>query len=159
MPASRSARAITFAPRSCPSSPTFAITTRTRPAIRRRASRATRPTPPSAHRTSLRGSRRPSRRRRSPEAGSCRAARRPPSAVRAPPPPPAQRPHPLDLLALERRVDLEQRRLVVLVDGEPVDADDHALPRLDLLLVAKRRLRDLALEEVVLDRGPQHRKT
>src|SRR6185503_19918659 len=30
---------------------------------------------------------------------------------------------------------------------------DHALPRLDLGLVAVRRLGDLALEEVVLDRG------
>src|SRR5436309_1866542 len=69
MPASRSARAITFAPRSWPSRPTFAITTRVLPAIRRPASRATRPRPPGARRTSRPSSRPPSRPRRSAAAG------------------------------------------------------------------------------------------
>ena len=37
--------------------------------------------------------------------------------------------------------------------GEGVDADDHALARLDLLVPAERRLLDLALDEALLDRS------
>ena len=46
-------------------------------------------------------------------------------------------------------------QLDVLLPGllEAIDAHDHALARLDLLLVAERRLLDLALDEALLDRG------
>ena len=64
----------------------------------------------------------------------------------------AQRLHALDLLLLERRVDAEDVELLSSVELVPVDADDHALPRLDLRLVAEGRFGDLALEEVLLDR-------
>ena len=59
---------------------------------------------------------------------------------------------PLELAALGLGVEPVQldRLLVVLV--EAVDADDHALARLDLLLVAERRLLDLVLDEALLDR-------
>src|SRR5207237_4186574 len=60
--------------------------------------------------------------------------------------------HALDLAALERRVDAKDRRRGVLLGDEAVDADDDAIARLDLLLVAERRLCDLPLEEVLLDR-------
>ena len=43
-------------------------------------------------------------------------------------------------------------RLLVSL-GEAVDADDHALARLDFLLPAERRLLDLLLHEALLDRG------
>src|SRR5206468_5160554 len=64
-----------------------------------------------------------------------------------------ERPDALDLLALELRVDAEDRNRLVLVDLVVVDGDDDALLGLDLGLVAERRFRDLALEEVVADRG------
>ena len=59
---------------------------------------------------------------------------------------------PVDLLLLERRVDLEDRDRLLVLEDVAVHADDDALPRLDLGLVAVRRLGDLALEEVLLDR-------
>ena len=59
----------------------------------------------------------------------------------------------VDLLLLERLVDLEDRDRRLVLVHVAVHADDDALPRLDLRLVAERRLGDLALEEVVLDRG------
>src|SRR5215212_11123248 len=59
----------------------------------------------------------------------------------------------LDLLALERRVDAQDRDPVALVAlGEGVDADDLAAPLVDLLLEAEARLGDLALRVVALDR-------
>ena len=42
---------------------------------------------------------------------------------------------------------------LLLTLGEAVDADDHALAGLDLLLPAERRLLDLRLHEALLDRG------
>ncbi len=63
----------------------------------------------------------------------------------------AERLHPVDLLALERRVDVEELELLFVGLLVTIDADDHALSGLDLALVAERRLGDLALEEVLLD--------
>src|SRR4051794_24731359 len=58
----------------------------------------------------------------------------------------------LDLLALQRRVDAENLDLLLVLLDVPVDADDDALLLLDFGLVAERRLGDLPLEEVLLDR-------
>src|SRR5712691_3724465 len=65
---------------------------------------------------------------------------------------PAQGAHALDLLALEGGVDAQELDRPLLLELVAVDAYDDALLRLDLRLVAERRLRDLALEEVLLDR-------
>src|SRR5262245_14509521 len=65
----------------------------------------------------------------------------------------AERLDPVDLLALERRVDAEDLRRLLVLELVAVDAHDDALTRLDLALVAERGLGDLALEEVFLDRG------
>ena len=59
---------------------------------------------------------------------------------------------PVDLLLLERGVDLEDRDRLLVLEDVAIHADDDALPGLDLGLVAVRRLGDLALEEVLLDR-------
>src|SRR5215216_5731659 len=64
----------------------------------------------------------------------------------------AQRPHALDLLALERGIDPQELDRSFLVELVAVDADDDALLRLHLGLVAERGVGDLALEEVLLDR-------
>ena len=65
---------------------------------------------------------------------------------------PAERAHALDLLVLQRRVDPQDLQRPLVVELVPVDADDDPLSRLDLRLVPKRRLGDLPLEEVLLDR-------
>ncbi len=59
---------------------------------------------------------------------------------------------PLELAALGRRVDPLQLGLGVVVLGEAVDADDHALAALDLALPLERGLLDLVLDEAGLDR-------
>src|SRR6185437_2477033 len=58
----------------------------------------------------------------------------------------AERLHPVDLLALERRIDLEDLKLALFVELVAVDADDDPLLPLDLRLVAERGFCDLALE-------------
>ena len=60
---------------------------------------------------------------------------------------------PLQLAPLGVRVDPEQLDLLRVVLDEAVDADDHPLARLDLLVPAERRFLDLALDEALLDRG------
>src|SRR5439155_610833 len=137
MPASRSARAMILAPRSCPSRPGLATTTRIFPATARslrllrvellRAVRWKRPELGGEIGMPLEGS------------VDNRLH--------------AQGLHALDLFLLESRVDAEEidRLLVLLLVA--VDADDHALAALDLGLVAEARLGDLALLEVLLDRG------
>ena len=59
---------------------------------------------------------------------------------------------PLELAALRGRVEPVQLDRFLLRLVELVDADDHALARLDLLLVPERRLLDLLLDEALLDR-------
>src|SRR5919197_1762935 len=59
----------------------------------------------------------------------------------------------LDLLALERRVDPQDLDLLLVLELVANDAHDDPLPLLDLVLVPERGIRDLALEEVLLDRG------
>src|SRR5437763_3565552 len=59
----------------------------------------------------------------------------------------------LDLLLLERRVDAQDVELRLVVELVAVDADDDPTFSLDLSLIPERRLGDLALEEVLLDRG------
>src|SRR5207249_8860338 len=67
--------------------------------------------------------------------------------------PPRSHPRrPLELPLLPRRVEPMQLDVLFLALVEAVDADDHALARLDLLLVAERGLLDLALDEALLDR-------
>ena len=63
---------------------------------------------------------------------------------------------PLALAALALGIDLEELDAPVLVLGEAVHADDDALARLDLGLVAERRSLDLALDEA-LPRSPRPR--
>src|SRR5215218_2387352 len=65
----------------------------------------------------------------------------------------AQRPDAIHLLLLERPVDGEDLDLLLIGILVAIDADDHALPGFDLGLVPERRVGDLALEEVLLDRG------
>src|SRR5205807_204791 len=59
---------------------------------------------------------------------------------------------PFDLLRLERLVDLEELERPLLLLHVAVHADDDPLAALDLGLVAERRVGDLPLEEVLLDR-------
>ena len=59
---------------------------------------------------------------------------------------------PLELAALDRWVEAVQLDLLLLGLGEAVDADDHALARLDLLVPAEGGVLDLALDEALLDR-------
>ena len=59
---------------------------------------------------------------------------------------------PLELAPLRLRVEAVQLDVLLLVLGEAVDADDHALARLDLLVPAERGVLDLALDEALLDR-------
>src|SRR6185312_2861564 len=58
---------------------------------------------------------------------------------------------PLELPLLRRRIEAVQLDRLLLALGEPVDADDHALPGLHLLLPAECRLLDLVLDEAPLD--------
>src|SRR5690349_11815980 len=143
MPASRSARAMILAPRSCPSRPGFATTTRIFPAIapeptsedRRFAPRA----PDLAQRVAHLSHRHvgarglhdrlhqvavvvgrvllQARERRS---GSRRVALRPHCL------------HALDLLLLERGIDAKDLDRLLLLDLVSVDADDDSLAALDL---------------------------
>src|SRR5262249_42760330 len=62
-------------------------------------------------------------------------------------------PQPLDLIPLERRVDLEESRSDLLLLPKGVDPDDDPPPCLDLLLSEVGRLFDLAGLESRLDRG------
>src|SRR4029078_10655167 len=66
--------------------------------------------------------------------------------------PGSKRLHSVDLLLLECRVDAQDLERPLVLEFVAVDADDDPLLRLDLGLVLERRLRDLALEEVLLDR-------
>ena len=59
---------------------------------------------------------------------------------------------PLDLVGLERRVDLQQIRVVVITLGVGVHPDDLAHPRLKLGLILERRVGDLSLRIAALDR-------
>ncbi len=59
----------------------------------------------------------------------------------------------LDLLGLEGGVDAEDLDRLLVVVPVAVDADDDALAGLDLGLVAEGGVGDLALHEVLLDRG------
>src|SRR5436305_1499419 len=65
----------------------------------------------------------------------------------------AQGLHSRRLLGLERRIDAMDLDLQLALGLVAVDADDHAFLCLHLALVAERRLGDLRLEEVLLDRG------
>src|SRR5438105_10231500 len=58
----------------------------------------------------------------------------------------------VDLPPLERRIDLEDLDRLLVLERVAVHADDDPLLRLDLRLVAERCIRDLTLEEVLLDR-------
>src|SRR5688500_7661894 len=58
----------------------------------------------------------------------------------------------LDLLPLESGVDLEDLEGPLVLQLVAVDADDDPLAAFDLLLVPERRVRDLSLREVLLDR-------
>src|SRR4051812_29820409 len=59
---------------------------------------------------------------------------------------------PADLLALQRRVDVQDRRLAVVALGVAVDADHDLLAGVDALLQLERRVGDLPLRVVALDR-------
>ena len=66
------------------------------------------------------------------------------------------RPHPrrsLELTPLRVGIEAVQLDVLLLGLGEAVDADDHALARLDLLVPAEGGVLDLALDEALLDRG------
>ena len=52
---------------------------------------------------------------------------------------------PLDLLALQRGIDVQDRRLTVIPFGERVDADDNPPAGVDLTLKCVAGVRDLAL--------------
>src|SRR5581483_136409 len=60
---------------------------------------------------------------------------------------------PLELAPLDRRIEAVELDLLGPLLLVAVDADDHALARLDLRAVAVRRVLDLALGEPGLDRG------
>ena len=60
--------------------------------------------------------------------------------------------HAADLLALHLGVDAMDRRLAVVALGVAVDADDDLIVIVDLLLQLERRVGDLALRVVALDR-------
>src|SRR5215468_5637085 len=163
MPASRSARAMILAPRSCPSRPGFATTTRIFPAIgpeptsedRRLAPRA----PDLAQRVAHLAHRHVGARGRQHglhevavgvgrillQAGERRLSR---GRVA----PFAHRLHARDLLSLQSRVDAEDLERLLLLHLVAVNADDDSLAALDLRLVAEARLCDLTLHEVLLDR-------
>src|SRR3954453_9154723 len=140
IPASRNARAITFAPRSCPSRPGFATTTLIFPAIGRiLEDRRLAPDAPHiaegvahlAHRDVGAGAgddRLHQVRVTRGGAFELRERRLDRTGV----PPRADALHPLDLLLLERRVDAEDLELRLIVELVSVDADDHALLLLDL---------------------------
>jgi len=59
----------------------------------------------------------------------------------------------LHLIALERRIVRRWNHGRLLAIGKLVDANDHLLPRFDLLRVGESGLLDLALDEALLDRG------
>src|SRR5690242_14609578 len=161
IPASRSARAMIFAPRSCPSRPGFAITTLIFPAIavtledRRLAPDA----PDLPERVAHLAERHECARAHHDRVHEIRVALRGPLEL-------GERildggrvavgthgAHPLDLLALERGIDAEDLERQLVLELVAVDADDDALAALHLRLVAVRRLGDLPLHEVLLDRG------
>src|SRR5579884_3084957 len=164
IPASRSARAITFAPRSCPSSPAFATITRSGRAgalvavmlelgrLRVAAVHAHHRVDDLAfggdrldaidqvrHDVGFAGA-------RALERGKRRFYRGGVAAL-------AHALHRARLAALDLHADLQQvGRLDFVRPLERVDADDHALARLDRALVAVRRVGDLALRVAGLDR-------
>src|SRR5579884_4221494 len=160
MPASRRARAMIFAPRSWPSRPGFATTTRIFPAIRASledgglapgAPHVAERVAHLAHRDVGAGAGHDRLHQvRVAFGGTAEVGERPldRGGVAAG----AQCPDTFDLLALERGVDAQDLGLLLLFDLVAVDADDHPLPGLDLGLVAEARFGDLALEEVLLDR-------
>src|SRR5712691_8044354 len=59
----------------------------------------------------------------------------------------------LGLLLLDGRVDAQRLIVLIVSMGEPVDADDHARPRVDLARDVIGRPLDLCLLEAALDRG------
>ena len=59
---------------------------------------------------------------------------------------------PVDLALLDDRVDVQQVRLLLVGRDVLVDPDDHAVAGLDLLLMAERRVGELALEVPRVDR-------
>src|SRR5204863_6322872 len=161
MPASRRARAMIFAPRSWPSRPGFAMTTRIFAATaltledRRLAPDTPHVSQRVAHLAHRQVRARSGQDRLHQVRVSCRAALElgerllGSGGVAARP----HRTNALDLLLLERGIDAQDLERRLVVELVTVDADDHALPGLDLGLVAVRRLCDLSLHEVVLDRG------
>src|SRR4051812_935832 len=60
--------------------------------------------------------------------------------------------HSVDLLALERRVDVQELDRALVEVPVVVDADDDPFRALDLLLQPERGVGDLALREALLDR-------
>src|SRR5215471_16690379 len=164
MPASRSARAMIFAPRSCPSRPGFATTTRIFPAIAPEATSSEdgglAPGAPDLAQRVAHLAHRDVRARRlhdrlhevaavvgrvllQPRDRGLRSRR-----VASPP----HRLDTFDLLLLERRIDAEDLDRLLLLHLVAVHSDDDPLAALDLGLVAEARLGDLALHEVLLDR-------
>src|SRR3954449_3209067 len=163
MPASRSARAMIFAPRSCPSSPGFAMTTRIFPGTSAESrwleDRGLAPDAPDVAQHVAHLAHRHVRPRGVHDRlhqiavfadgilfqpGKCLLDR---TGVAARP----DRLDAIDLRLLERRIDLEEVRLRLVVELVAVDADDDALILIDLRLVAVRGLGDLALEKFLLD--------
>src|SRR5436309_2372777 len=161
MPASRSARAMIFAPRSWPSRPGFATTTRILWAPvggtsvhGRFAVRA----PDVLQRgddlaLARVGARAFEQRRHEVDMGARRALAQGPEAGgdRYSITPRAHPLQPIELLALKRRIDPQRRDRRVALGLEAVDPDHGALQRVDLGLQLVACVRDLALREVLLD--------
>src|SRR5919204_2549703 len=182
IPASRSARAMILAPRSCPSRPGFATTTRMRRLslafMRARMVFATgRPAPQcvasppwledrrfgvgaehglerlddlafggvGARRVQERG-------HQVGVAGGLLAQGRQRALDGRRVPAGASGLEPPDLLALERGIDAQDLEALLVVLRERVDPDHDPASLVDLLLVGERRVGDLALREVALDR-------
>src|SRR5438105_12443797 len=164
MPASRSARATILAPRSWPSRPAFATTTRIlrsmRGSLRRSEDRRLAPDAPDpakgvAH-LAHGGVDAGCVHDRGHEVHVALGVRLQPRERRLDltrVPTGAHGAHALDLLRLEGRVDAQQLDRRLLLERVPIDPDHDALAALDLALVPEGCLRDLALHEVLLDRG------
>src|SRR5512138_1285351 len=163
-PASRSASATTFAPRSWPSRPGFAISTRSLPAMAAPPSHRRRLLEPAEHvqehavHLADRAVRPRAREERGHEVP--RPARRVPQlAQRAAHlrrvAPPLHLGEPRHLPLPDAGVRLVQREGRLLRLREAVHADDHLLARLDPLLLPERLLGDLALDLALLD-GADH---